>query len=111
MFLSIQNYLDTYIEQEEFSQHTAALSIHQKIKEYWAIMDRPSIVSAVLDPRAKLKTFNKEEAINAKNTVQEIMSQYICEYQQTSPISNNKEETPVKIAQKFFGSGIKNLKP
>ncbi|CAG8475106.1 255_t:CDS:2 [Scutellospora calospora] len=66
VFLGIQDHLSTYMEQSEFSQKTAATSIYQKIEEYWVIMDKSSIVSTVLDPRAKLKIFDKAEAISAK---------------------------------------------
>ena len=53
-----------------------AAFIHQKIDEYWNIMDKSSIISAILDPRTKLKIFNKTEVINAKKAVQEIVDQY-----------------------------------
>ncbi|CAG8799916.1 8989_t:CDS:2 [Cetraspora pellucida] len=94
--------IDTYIEKEEFSQYLAATSICQKIKTYWGIMDEPFVVSAVLDLRAKFKIFNKEEAINAKKMIKEIMNQYIYEYQQTLSVSNNEEESLIKTTQKFF---------
>src|SRR5260364_183215 len=102
VLLSIQDFLDLYLEQDEFSQKIAAASIHHKIEEYWNIMDKPSVVSAVLDPRTKLKTFNKTEAIDAKKTIQKIMDQYTYRYQQTSSISTNIEDSPIKIARKFF---------
>ena len=76
VFLSIQDFLDMYIGQEEFSQSMVAASIHQKIDEYWNIMDKSSIISAILDPHTKLKIFNKTEVINAKKAVQEIVDQY-----------------------------------
>ncbi|CAG8550431.1 6021_t:CDS:2 [Cetraspora pellucida] len=101
VFLSIQDFLDTYIEQDEFSQKMVAASIHQKIEEYWIIMNKSSVVSAVLDPRAKLKMFSKTEAIDAKKTVQEIMDQYVYKYQKTS-ISMNIKDNPIKTARKFF---------
>ncbi|CAG8680081.1 6813_t:CDS:2, partial [Cetraspora pellucida] len=37
----------------------------QKIEEYWTIMDKPSVVSAVLDLHTKFKIFGKEEAVKS----------------------------------------------
>ncbi|CAG8666472.1 35752_t:CDS:2, partial [Racocetra persica] len=48
--------------------------------EYWAIIDEPSVVSAVFDPHTKFQIFNKEKATITKKIVQKIMSQYIYEY-------------------------------
>ncbi|CAG8785098.1 14292_t:CDS:2, partial [Cetraspora pellucida] len=96
VFLSIQDFLDSYIGQEEYYQNMVAASMYQKIEEYWNIMDKPSIVFAVLDPHAKLKIFNKIKIVNVKSAVQELMNQY--EYQQTSLIPNDTEESPIKTA-------------
>ncbi|CAG8531333.1 10170_t:CDS:2 [Cetraspora pellucida] len=76
VFLSIQDFLDSYIGQEEFSQIIVAASIHQKLEKYWNIIDKFFIVSAVLDLCAKLKIFNRTEVTNVKNIVQEIIKQY-----------------------------------
>ncbi|KAF0532305.1 zinc finger bed domain-containing protein ricesleeper 2-like [Gigaspora margarita] len=75
VFLNIQDFLNSYIGQEEFFQNMVAASIHQKLEEYWNIMDKSSIVSAILDPRTKLKIFNRTEVTNIKNVVQEIIDQ------------------------------------
>ncbi|CAG8581429.1 3264_t:CDS:2, partial [Cetraspora pellucida] len=102
VFLSTQYFLDRYIEQDEFSQKMVAASINQKLEEYWNIMNRSSVISAVLDPHAKLKTSSKTEAITAKRTVQEILDHYTYEYQQTSSPPMNTNDNPIKTAQKFF---------
>ncbi|CAG8750272.1 2106_t:CDS:2 [Cetraspora pellucida] len=99
--LNIQDFLDTYIEQNEFSQKMVAASIHQKIEKYWIIMDKSSVVFTILNPCAKLKMFSKTEAIDAKKTVQEIMDQYVYKYQKTS-ISMNIEDNLIKTARKIF---------
>ncbi|CAG8684934.1 13875_t:CDS:2 [Cetraspora pellucida] len=61
---------------EEFSQAMVAALIHQKLEEYWNIIDKSFIVSAIFDPCTKLKIFNRTEVTNVKNIVQEIMDQY-----------------------------------
>ncbi|CAG8522062.1 3221_t:CDS:2 [Scutellospora calospora] len=98
--LKYSEFLDSYIGQEKYSQNIVAAPIYQKIEEYWNIMDKPSIVSAVLDPYAKLKIFNKIVIVNVKSAVQKLINQY--EYQQTSPISNDTKESSIKTARKFF---------
>ena len=50
IFGSIQVYLQEQIGREGFTQSEMAASIFQKIEEYWQIMNRSSIASAILDP-------------------------------------------------------------
>ena len=101
VFLSIQEYLNMCIEKEEFSQNKVAELIYQKIEEYWTIMDKPSVISAILDPRTKLKIFDQTNTVDAKKAIQEAMNQYIQD-RQALLLSNNVSENPIKTARKFF---------
>ncbi|CAG8684305.1 6783_t:CDS:2 [Cetraspora pellucida] len=51
----------SYPTHEEYSQKNIAISIYNKLVEYWEIMDHSSIVSAVLDPHTRLKIFSDTE--------------------------------------------------
>jgi hypothetical protein len=59
VFGGIQVYLEDQIGEEGFTQDEMASSILQKIDDYWQIMDRSSIISAILDPRTKLTIFSE----------------------------------------------------
>ena len=102
VFLNIQDHLNAYIKQDGFFQTRAAVSMNQKIEEYWSIMDKPFIVSAVLDPCTKLKIFDIVDTVNAKKVIQEAMNQYIHEDRQVLSTSDNVPESPIKTARKFF---------
>lgn len=76
IFAGIQTYLATYMEKEDFTQCEMAALIFQKIKDYWKIMDRFSITSAILDPRNKLSIFSDELIPNARTHIQAIYEIY-----------------------------------
>lgn len=70
VFLSIQEHLSRYINDESFLQRIVADAIHQKLRNYWPIMSESSQISSLLDPRVKFSAFEDEsEKSNAKNLV------------------------------------------
>src|SRR5688500_16531791 len=70
VFLGIQEHLSRYISDEDFSQHTVADAIYQKLSDYWPVMSESSQISSLLDPRVKFSAFENEiERASAKNLV------------------------------------------
>jgi hypothetical protein len=70
IFISIQEHLSRYMNDNNFSQHMVANLIYQKLASYWPIMSESSQISALLDPRVKFSAFNNEsEKSNVKNIV------------------------------------------
>ncbi|GBC10040.1 hypothetical protein RclHR1_00930018 [Rhizophagus clarus] len=60
VYSGIQSHLERFKNDNDFKQKEMATSIFEKIDEYWAIMDKYSITSAILDPRNKLSIFTDE---------------------------------------------------
>jgi len=50
IFLGIQSHLKRFKKNNDYIQQEVANLIFQKINEYWEIMDKFSITSAILDP-------------------------------------------------------------
>jgi len=89
-FLGIQQHLDDYIGNPEFSQSELASSILQKINQYWTIVDSATLVATVLDPRTKLTLFNTgEESTNAINVVKNHFTEYYIPPPQSAVIDHN----------------------
>ena len=57
VFLGVQSHLKRFERNNNNTQQRVANLISQKIDEYWKIMDKFSITSAILDPRNKLSVF------------------------------------------------------
>jgi hypothetical protein len=76
VFESIQMHLDECSGKDNFTQRDVAASILQKIGEYWNIMDRSSITSAILDPRTMLSVFSEESKQSACTHIQSIFETY-----------------------------------
>jgi hypothetical protein len=74
IFLGIIEHLKTLAEDEDFQQSEIAALILQKIETYWMLMDRPSTVSAILDPRNKLSIFTDQ--LVAREHIQSIYETY-----------------------------------
>ncbi|GES84135.1 zinc finger BED domain-containing protein RICESLEEPER 2-like [Rhizophagus clarus] len=60
VYSEIQSHLERFKNDNDFKQKEMTTSIFEKIDEYWAIMDKYSITSAILDPRNKLSIFTDE---------------------------------------------------
>lgn len=73
-FLGILEHLKTLAEDDDFKQREIANLISRKIEEYWMLMDRPSVVSAILDPRNKLSVFTDQSI--ARESIQTIYETY-----------------------------------
>ena len=56
-------HLKKYIDNENFTQCEIASFIYQKIDEYWKIMDKFSITSAILDSRNKLSVLQINQVL------------------------------------------------
>ena len=67
VFGGIQVYLEDQIGEEVFTQDEMASSILEKIDKYWQIMDRSSIISAILDPRTKLTIFSENHQMDCEH--------------------------------------------
>ena len=76
IFGGIMVHLRDHIEQENFTQCEMASSILQKLEEYWNIMDRASITSAILDSRNKLTIFSSEKIDAARTHIQAVYNLY-----------------------------------
>src|SRR2546423_13221068 len=57
IFSGILLHLEKFAAKDDFIYNEVAVSIFQKIRQYWAIMDKASIVSVILNPRNKLTAF------------------------------------------------------
>jgi hypothetical protein len=64
------------MEEETFTQRDMASSIYRKIRQYWTIMDKSSIISAIVDPRNKLTVFPEESRSGALGHIQDIYKIY-----------------------------------
>ena len=87
IFLSIQEHLSRYMNNDDFSQCMVAKLIYQKLSNYWPIMSESSQISSLLDPRVKFSAFeNETEKSNAKNLLLDLT-----EYSSTSSITSITE--------------------
>ena len=57
VFSGIQSHLKRFEKNNDYTQQEVANLIFQKINEYWEIMDKFSITSAILNPQNKLSVF------------------------------------------------------
>lgn len=77
-FLGILKHLFRHMNDDNFSQRMVARSIYQKLADYWLIIDEPSQISALLDPRVKFTAFNNEiEKGNAKNLILNLTEYFV----------------------------------
>lgn len=76
IFECVKLHLEEKMGNNEFTQREVAASIFQKINEYWEIMDRSSIASAILDPRIKLSIFTEEQRQSACEHIKAIFETY-----------------------------------
>ncbi|CAG8740925.1 29790_t:CDS:2, partial [Racocetra persica] len=98
IFSGLQKFLANYIGQNDSTQSLAASLIYQKIEEYWSTMDTSSMISAVLDPRAKLWTFDHpERGERARDAVQGILDQYI-----NPQTFVNSDENEIQAIRQYF---------
>ncbi len=68
--MKIQEYLQFYIDKDDFNQSIIASSINQKIGEYWNIVDLTTCIVTILDPYTKLALFKNGQPItNALNNL------------------------------------------
>jgi Domain of unknown function (DUF4413) len=62
VFSGVQSHLKRFKEDNDFTQQQVANLILEKIEEYWKIMDKFSITSAILDPHNKLSVFTDQSS-------------------------------------------------
>ncbi|GBB85714.1 hypothetical protein RclHR1_01220010 [Rhizophagus clarus] len=74
VYIEIQSHLKRFEENDNNTQREVAKVISSKIDEYWEIIDKNSIISAILDPRNKLEIFTDET--NARQHIQTIYEIY-----------------------------------
>jgi hypothetical protein len=113
IFKSIQVYLQQEIGRERFTQHEMAASIFQKIEEYWQIMNRSSIASAILDPRTKLSVFSEGNRQNdAREHIQAIFETYQNSSNTQSPARRLSSSTSTTNAtRRLFTQLLRNPTP
>lgn len=101
VYLGIQSHLKRFEEEcYNNAQRRIANSIFKKIDEYWEIMDKYSITSAVLDPRNKLSVFtDKQSARRHIQTIYKIYKERI--NSSNSSTINSKLDTP-RSTRKYF---------
>ncbi|EXX53730.1 hypothetical protein RirG_241240 [Rhizophagus irregularis DAOM 197198w] len=97
IFSGIQAHLMKNMENETFTQREMATLIHQKIRQYWMIMDKSLITSAILDPRNKLTIFLDESRVSALQHIQDTYNIY---KGRSSPM-NAKQYAPNSTRQYF----------
>ena len=102
VFEGIQECLEEQIGKEGFTVSDVAASISQKIEEYWGIMDRSSIASAILDPRTKLSIFSEEDKQSACEHIQEIFETYREYYSNIQSQSSGKSSSTTNTGRQFF---------
>jgi hypothetical protein len=108
VFESIQSYLQELIGSEGFTQNEIASSILQKIKEYWEIMDRSSITSAILDPRTKLSVFSEEDKPNACEHIQAIFEIYQEHPSDAQSPTRRLSSSTTNVTRQFFAQLRRN---
>ncbi|CAB5375777.1 unnamed protein product [Rhizophagus irregularis] len=97
IFSGIQAHLMKNMENETFTQREMATLIHQKIRQYWMIMDKSSITSAILDPQNKLTIFLDESRVSALQHIQDTYNIY----KGRSSSMNAKQYAPNSTRQYF----------
>jgi hypothetical protein len=97
IFSGILEHLKALAEDEDFKQHEIATLIYQKIEEYWMLMDRPSVVSAILDPRNKLSIFTDQSI--ARENIQSIYETY---KERSSSFTDNQKVCTPKSTRRYF---------
>jgi hypothetical protein len=102
VFKGIQTYLQKLIGSEGFTQNEMTSSILQKIEEYWEIMDRSSITSAILDPRTKLSVFSEENKQNACKYIKAIFEIYQEHPSDAQSSARRLSSSTTNAARQFF---------
>ncbi|GBC27415.1 zinc finger BED domain-containing protein RICESLEEPER 2-like [Rhizophagus irregularis DAOM 181602=DAOM 197198] len=97
IFSGIQAHLTKNMENETFTQREMATLIHRKIRQYWMIMDKSSITSAILDPQNKLTIFSDESRLSALQHIQDTYNTY----KEWSLLTNTKQYAPNSTRQYF----------
>lgn len=100
VYLGIQSHLKRFEEDDNNTQHEVANSIFKKIDEYWEIMDKFSITSAILDPRNKLTVFTDQPS--ARQHIRTIYDIY--KERANSLNSSSTDSTPntPRSARRYF---------
>jgi|tagenome__1003787_1003787.scaffolds.fasta_scaffold20876574_3 hypothetical protein len=99
IFSGILTHLETFALDENFTQREVAASMSKKIEQYWMIMDTPSTVSVILDPRNKISTFTDQLKENACKNIQSVFDLY--KGRSSSPVSSPKPCTP-RSTRRYF---------
>src|SRR5438045_3405139 len=92
IFLGILSHLNNFANEEKFTRREVAASISQKIEQYWTLMDKPSTVSVILDPRNKLTIFTDQQELDARSNIQSIYEIY--KSRSSLPVDDPKPNTP-----------------
>jgi len=111
IFGSIQVYLQEQIGREGFTQSEMAASIFQKIEEYWKIMNRSSIASAILDPRTKLTVFSEENKQSACEHIQAIFATYQEHSSNTQSPPRRLSSSTTNATRRLFTQFLHNPTP
>jgi hypothetical protein len=100
VFSGIQSHLKRFEKNNNFTQQEVANLIFQKIDEYWKIMDKFSITSAILDPRNKLLVFtNQSSAHQHIQTIYKIYKERV--YSSNPSFTESKPNTP-RSTRRYF---------
>ncbi|GBB94288.1 hypothetical protein RclHR1_23240002 [Rhizophagus clarus] len=100
IYIGIQSHLKRFEENDNNTQREVAKVISSKIDEYWEIMDKNSITSAILDPCNKLEIFTDET--NARQHIQTIYEIYKKRANSSnSSFTDQKQHSP-KSARRYF---------
>ena len=99
IFSGILLHLGKFAAKDDFTHNEVAASISQKIGQYWAIMDKASIVSVILDPRNKLTAFADHLKQSACMHIQSIFDIY--KGRSSLPMSSPKACTP-RSTRRYF---------
>ncbi len=76
-FTELLKHFDYYIGEEDFRQNIVALSLYQKLEEYWVILHENSIIPTILDPGTKLFLIESgEESALAISKIKDQMNAY-----------------------------------
>src|SRR6185369_12082256 len=91
-FIGIFRHIELFIENQNHSIEKCMMadSISKKLKDYWTIIDKSTIISTLLDPCSKLLTFSSEENKNqAINILRSKMNNY------ASKLNNSNSENNI----------------
>jgi hypothetical protein len=100
VYLGIQSHLKRFERDSDNTQHVAAKLISKKIDDYWKIMDKFSITSAILDPRNKLSVFADQS--NARQHIQTIYNIYKEHAKPSNSSSTDSKPTSPRSARRYF---------